>query len=126
MKKFLIAILFIACTPLIAQTDLPPEILKELQAAEANGGSRFYDELLNMFFMLGMLVALLYIGTWIFKRMTNTRMININETSNIKVIESRAISTKTSIYIVKAQGKTFALGESLNGIVNLGEVDGEN
>ena len=119
MKRSLILLALLVALPLVAQTDLPPELAKELKAAEANGGSRFFEEFLNMLFMLGLLVGLLYVGTWIFKKMATTKMVQINETSSIKVLEQRALSTKSSLYIVEVEGKKIILGESINGITLL-------
>lgn len=96
---------------------IPPEEIPESPSPD-----RFYYEFLHMMLILGFILALLLVVTWVLKRMLNVRVQQINASSPIKIIEKRALTAKTSIFVVEIFDKTFALAESHNGVTHLGEV----
>ncbi len=102
-------------------TELPPNYFPEAVSLGQQGKEEghFYSDLFNMLFTLGLLIALLLMGSWIVKRLMHTRLHQINTTSSIKIIESRALSTKSVIYLLEIQGKEIAVAESINGITQI-------
>ncbi|QLH35282.1 MAG: flagellar biosynthetic protein FliO [Parachlamydiaceae bacterium] len=54
------------------------------------------------------------------QKMMNTRMEQLNTTSEIKIIEKRLLTPKTSLYLIDIHGTGFILAESLNGVTSLG------
>lgn len=83
-------------------------------------GDRFFSEFINMLTTLGILVAIILIATWFLKKMVHGRMQQLNTTSEIKIIEKRLLTPKTSLYLVDIKGKGFILAESMNGVTSLG------
>ena len=131
MKKIFFSLLsltlFIA--PIAAQTNarstkleetipLPPE----LKEAETGGDSRFMTEFFNMLLVLGLIIILLYVGSWMFRKMLTQRTMQMNVTSQIKVLEQRTLSPKSALYIVSVMGKTMLISESQNGVKFLSEL----
>lgn len=92
------------------------------QESETERGS-FYWEFINMLTTLGMIVAVLLIISWLFKKTLQTRMQQINVTSMIKILETRAISTKLSLHLIEVQNKGIVFAESTSGIEKLTEID---
>lgn len=105
-----------------AKKKLTP-IEEELKRSEREGGSRFFEEFMQMLYTLGMLVAVLMVGMWILKRLMAVRIEQANISSAIKIQERRNLTPKTTIYILGIFGKSFAIAESSNGITLLGEGD---
>lgn len=86
---------------------------------------RFYQEFLHMLTVLGLILLVLLGVTWFLKRMLNVRVQQINATSPIKVIEKRALTPKTAIYVLEIYDKRIAIAESHNGVTSLGELKEE-
>lgn len=101
-------------TPSVLDQDNVPEELK----GDLNGGT-FIPELMNMLFMLGLLVLLILLASWYLKRVVNTRIQQANDTSEIKIEERRALTAKTSIYLLRIKDKHVLIAESSNGITLL-------
>jgi len=83
----------------------------------------FYVEFLNMILTLVVIIILLLLITWAFKRLLHSRMQQINVTSTIKILETRAVSTKASVHLIEVQGKGIVFAESGSGIVKLTEIE---
>lgn len=82
----------------------------------------FYSEFFHMLFILGIVIAILILLTWVLKRMQNARLMSSNRDSLIKVLEARPLSPKSSLYFVEILGKGILIGESHAGLVRLGEL----
>ena len=93
-----------------------------LLAQEAAQNLSFFDEMMNMFLILGGILAAMIVVAWSLKRLLNTRMEQMNADSQIKIIEKRHLSPKSILYLVELQGKGYLLGEGAQGVVSLGEV----
>jgi len=102
-----------------------PEFLHELEKKPPEDGSRFYQEFFKMLFVLGLLVAFLLLLTWFMKRMMNTRIMQQNVESDIKIIERRSLTPKTHIYILDIKGQTVVISDSINGVTRLAEIPEE-
>lgn len=82
---------------------------------------RFFSEFINMTATLGLLISLIFILAWFVKRMLNTKQIQGNATSLIKVTERRALSPKTVIYLLDIEGTSIVVAESHNGVTLLAD-----
>lgn len=102
---------------------LPPELREE--ETPTGGESRFMSEFINMLFVLGLIVVLLYVGSWMFRRMLAQRTMQMNVTSKVKVLEQRPLSPKSALYVIEVYGKTMLISESLNGVKFLSELPKE-
>ena len=82
--------------------------------------NKFLVEFVKMSATLGLVIALILIVAWFLKRIVNTRLEQGNNTSSINVIEKRAISQKTMVYLLDVEGKGIVLAEGHNGVTFLG------
>lgn len=82
--------------------------------------NKFMEEFVKMIATLGIVIALILIVAWFLKRMVNAKLEQGNADSSIKVIERRAISQKTMVYLLDVGGKGIALAESHQGVTFLG------
>lgn len=122
-------LLFLVLTfsPLLAEAPSPNNHqdpmhhLELLAQKEDTGTSKFMEEMLNMFIVLGGIVGVMLVVSWALKKLLNTKMLQINQTSGIKIIEKRAISPKVHIYLLNIRGKGFVIAESPQGVHGLGD-----
>ena len=84
--------------------------------------SQFASDFIKMLSTLGLLTALLLFVSWYLKRLTKTRVQQLNTSSAIKIIEQRQLSARSTIYLIELDGKSFAIGESSGNICMLGEL----
>lgn len=88
----------------------------EEKKAVPNNDEAFSAAFLNMLGTLALLVCFMFFASWMLKRMLASRSQQLNTTSDIKILEQRSLSHKTSLYVVEIQGKVLALAESPNGV----------
>ncbi len=67
---------------------------------------------IKMFLTLLALLVGIFFAAWAIKRMAHGRFLQMNSSKNIKVIEKRALSSKTMLYVVEVDGKQVLLAES--------------
>jgi flagellar biogenesis protein FliO len=79
----------------------------------------FVTEFVRMISILGAMIGVLLLVAWGLKRVMNTRMEQINETSNIRIIERRALTPKANLYLLEVEGKKMVVAESPAGIHHL-------
>lgn len=101
----------------------PPEDF--LNLPETGKNDRFFTEFLNMLATLGLLIGIILIAAWFLKRFLNTRMEQINTTSSIKILERRALSPKTALYLLEVNDKSILIAESQNGVSLINSFDSE-
>lgn len=94
-----------------------------VENAPERNESTFTLQLLNMLATLGLLLALVLGGSWVLKRMMRTRMLQVNETSTIKILEQRALTAKTLVSVIEIRGKKIGIAESTNGVTLLSHFD---
>jgi flagellar biosynthetic protein FliO len=97
------------------QPDISPFLVEE-EKPEPLPEDHFFHEFLNMLGTLALLIAFMVFASWVLKRMLNQRVQQLNTSSNIKVVEKRALSNKAAIYLIEIDGKTFLVGESMNNL----------
>ena len=96
---------------------------EELENGENEEGDRFVTELMNMLFVLGAIVAAMLMVTWILKKIMSTRLGHGNVASEIKVLEQRALSPKSILYLIEVQGKKIVIADSPQGMTRIAELD---
>lgn len=127
MQKYLLLILtfgLFLCSVAFAADGVPPWPVEE-PSVQPPSPDRFYYEFMRMMMVLAVILVILFAVSWFLKRFMNVRVQQINATSPIKIIETRALSPKTSIYVVEIYNKRFAFAESHNAMTCLGEVSEE-
>lgn len=95
--------------------------LEELMETPDKHNDRFYVEFFNMLATLGLVIAIILIAAWLLRRLLNTRLEQINTTSIIKIVERRALSPKSAVYLLEIYDKIMVVAETQNGITQLGE-----
>jgi len=66
----------------------------------------------KMLLILIALIALIFLTFWIFRRLMRVRLNQANQTKNIKILEKRALSPKSLLYIIEIDGKKILISES--------------
>jgi len=127
LKSVLLMILF-AVTMYAAEEKAPSfdpqEILKE-QAVEEAQESNFYKEFVNMLITLGFLLAILFAISFILRRMNLAKVTYANESSAIKILDQRALSPRSAVFVLQYKGKEYFVGETQSGITILSQEEGE-
>lgn len=94
--------------PLIySDTENPASHLPETDSFQA----KFF----NMLFVLGLLIGFMILASYMLKRMMHSRVTQINDTSVVKVLETRTLSPRTTLYLLDVQGKKLLIAESPTG-----------
>lgn len=81
--------------------------------------------LLKTLFVIMALIAFLYFAVYLFRRLTEQRFTNRTQGENIKILERAILSNKSAIYLVEVKNKYFLIGESHNGLSDLGSITNE-
>lgn len=79
----------------------------------------FEQKFANMLIVLGLLIAFMIIAAWALKRMMKTRISGINMSSAIKIIETRNLSPRSTLYLLEVNGHPLLVGETASGITKL-------
>lgn len=82
----------------------------------------FWDEFLNMILALAFIVTLIMVTSSMLKRLSRNRMHQANSANLIKVLERRALTPKSSIYLIEVAGKAFVIADSAAGVQPLTEL----
>lgn len=98
---------------------LPPEFREIEEEERRHGGDHFTRDLLQMLTTLGIMVALIYYISYLIKKMMNNRQQQINESSGIKILESRSLSQRTVVYLIEIDEKEYVIADSANGVTLL-------
>lgn len=85
-----------------------------------HGETSFAMQFMHMLTTLGLLIAVVLLATYVLKRMMQTRVEKVNLTSSIKIVEQRALTTKTVVSLIEIRGKEFAIAESGTSVTLLG------
>lgn len=124
-----IAFIFFCLSPLFGQ-ETPPAVHEttshspfpfediKVEQTKAND-DHFISDFMNMLASLGLIIALIFIVSWFLKRFLNTRIQQINTTSAIKIVERRALTPKSAIYLLEVNGRSLVIAESTNGVTVL-------
>ena len=84
---------------------------------------------IKMVIILSLLLVLVFFTFWLFKRFMRIKIDQANLTKNIKIIERRALSHKSILYLIEVEGKRVLISESnleVRKIESLDSIDYEN
>lgn len=76
----------------------------------------YWSELVNMLLTLGIVIGIILFSVWMLKRMSRAKWKQFGNLQHIRVIERRALSPKTSLYLVEILGKGIVVGDSPSGL----------
>lgn len=98
---------------------LPPEFREVEEEERRHGGDHFTQDLLKLLATLGMMVGLIYLISYMLRKAMNKSQLKINETSGIKILESRSISQRSAVYLIEVEGREYVIADSTNGVTLL-------
>jgi flagellar biogenesis protein FliO len=130
MKKFLLVLLVFCCsyslyakekqgntikegilTDWVSQQEHPDIILDNDEHKEPEKDS-FEAKFMNMLVVLGLLIGFMILASWALKKMMRTRVQQMNISSDIKLVETRHLSPRCTLYLVEIQGSSLLIAES--------------
>ena len=130
MLRQLLFCLYLFSLPLQADEPLPtpPKIVIEEPAKELVQEETFnvQDKVYRIVLTLGGLIFVIFLISFFFKKLARQRLDSANSSSGIKILERRALSPKTMLYIIRAYDKTILIGDASGELVTLAELTPEN
>jgi flagellar biogenesis protein FliO len=103
--------------------DKEVEVVESVDSASDYQAFEFGSAFMSMLMSLSLIIGLVLLVGWLFKRFMNVRIAQINTSSIIKIRAKRSLAPKSSIYLVEIYGKGFIVGETQSGLQHLGNVD---
>lgn len=76
----------------------------------------YWGQFFSMLLTLGFILCLIFVSVYFLKRVMRSRMHQLNKSTGIKILERRALSSKSSLYLVDILGKGVVISESASGI----------
>ncbi len=121
VRTLLLALL--AVSPLKAEPENP--YLSEIVLDEDGQETKVYSykrEFIKMILCLGAVVGLVIVSAYWLKKLNRGRHALFNQSASIRIIERRALSPKTALFLVEVEEKRFLVGDSPQGVNPLWEV----
>ena len=87
---------------LLAEVPITPE--------EAMGS--YEGAFLKMFLTLIALLVAIFFAAWALRKLAHGRLMQFNNSKNIKILEKRALSPKTALYLIEVHGRKTVIAES--------------
>lgn len=84
----------------------------------------YWSEFFNMLMTLGFIIGLVILSVWFLKRIMRSRIKHLNRSTGIKILEKRALTNKSSLYLVEVLGKGILIADSAAGVQRLAEIEG--
>lgn len=116
-----LGVVFMGCPLLAAVTD-PVKLPTGFDPADKQlpvDSSRFMGEFMYMLFILGCLIGLMMFASWFIRRMMHTKVQQMNESSNIKITESRSLGPKSILHLIEVNGTEILVSETPAGVTPL-------
>ncbi len=120
--------LFIVSTPFSIYSQIQPQhdipiiqdhsIEKEEQKISVEPDN-FQGKFTNMLFILALLIGFMIVASIMLKRMTRQRVFNMNTQSTIKVMETRHLSPRSTLFLLSIAGKEILIAESQAGVSHI-------
>lgn len=79
----------------------------------------FESKFFNMLMILGLLIGFMFLASWSLKRMMKSKMTHMNSASSIKVLETRYLSPRATLYLIELQDQSFLIAESPTSVTYL-------
>ncbi|MCH9631421.1 MAG: hypothetical protein S4CHLAM37_14440 [Chlamydiia bacterium] len=94
----------------------------KMQEAEESTTHSYEKAFIKMIFILVVILGVVFVVFYLFKRFSGSRMAISNHSKSIKIIEKRAISPKSMLYLVEIGGQKILLAESQLEIRNVSDL----
>ena len=100
--------------PVIKDPTFDEEIQKTSEEPD-----NFQGKFMNMLFILALLIGFMIVASLMLKRMSRNRVSQINNQSVIKVLETRYLSPRATLYLLDIEGKEILIAESHSGVSHI-------
>lgn len=98
--------------PTIEQTNPFLYVEETEHASFDDDKNEFQAKFFKMLTILGLLIGFMIIAAFALKRMTKSRLTQMNTNSDIQILESRALSSRTTLHILQVEGQKIVIAES--------------
>ncbi len=119
----LVFCLYLLCPLFSLQSEMVNDesdhFLTHLQEIPLEHTEDFQTKFFHMLFILTLLIGFMVIAAWALKRMMKTRITQLNANSTIKIVESRQLSPRTTIYILETEHQQYCIAECVNSVTLL-------
>lgn len=95
--------LFLTLLPLFLCADEP---------AKDAATSSYEFAFIKMLATLAILLVLVFASLWLLRRVSQGRLLQSNQNKSIRILERRALSPKSMLYVVEFSGKQILVAES--------------
>lgn len=82
----------------------------------------FQVKFFNMLFILILLIGFMMLASWALKRMMKTKMTQLNTANSIKILETRYLSPRATLYLLEVQDQVFLIAESPTSVTYLAKI----
>ncbi|MFI0435653.1 MAG: FliO/MopB family protein [Parachlamydiaceae bacterium] len=79
----------------------------------------FEKKFFNMLIVLGLLIGFMFLASWALKRMMKSKLSHLNTGSAIKLLETRYLSPRATLYFIEIEGQTLLIAESPTAVTHL-------
>lgn len=123
-NKFKVLVCFLAyccfaaiayCDPMpppIPDTQASPETNQEEVTSSMESTQSYEGAFFKMLLTLVALIVFVFLTFWMFRRLSQGRLLSGNNTRSIKIIDKRPLSPKSMLYIVEVGNKRVLIAES--------------
>ncbi|MDP1881218.1 MAG: flagellar biosynthetic protein FliO [Parachlamydiaceae bacterium] len=87
-----------------------------------NQPDSFQAKFRKMLTLLALIIAFMIIAAWSLKKLMKTKLVKLNTDSAIKVIETRSLSPKSTLYLVEIEDQTILIAETGSSVTHLSTI----
>jgi len=98
-----------------------PYLVEETKTVEA---PTFYAEFLHMLWSLGLILGVFIAIAYVLKRIMHAKVEKANVTCGIKILERRALSQKTSLYVIQVGNVDALIADTHQGVTVIAKTEG--
>ncbi|MCB1118516.1 MAG: flagellar biosynthetic protein FliO [Chlamydiia bacterium] len=102
----------------VDETPIDPFDLSQTEPLPFEGRD-FMAEFFHMVVVLSILLAVFILLTWVLKRFMQSRTQHVNDSSAIKILESRPLSTRCALHLIEVDGEEILIAESQNSVTKI-------
>lgn len=112
----------------VEQVDVPDLWTEHVEHEIEHESDTFPKKFFNMLVILLLLIGFMLLASWALKRMMKTKITQLNTSSSIKILETRYLSPRATLYLLEFQNQTCLIAESPTTVTYLTSfpLDGKN
>lgn len=103
-------------TPLVESSPTEPQhhfpLFNEPLEEIKHESNSFQEKFFNMLFILAMLITFMIFAAWLLKKVMRTRLSTFNASSHIKILETRNLSPRSTLYLINVEGRSILISET--------------